>query len=592
MTRYVLKRLLLMVPTFLLITVLVFVLINLAPGRPGGGGAGGQTGENAQESANAREGYRLFKEQYNLDKPILLNFRFMLERSDVEDELETLVRNMGAGLPGEELAHGVGESAARVITGLVNQEYIALDQRLQTEELTDDERAALRIEMQNAGYQQVDAVRPERPDSGNVRDAEDNLENWGNDIVEYLLDVAHDYVHVVPADAEDFWFDGYGVSAREHGIEPGATSATIDGNAVVIHRALTDKVRFMAVQRLTVSAKRTVILGDGERGSGEQEALNRAIVSENNTVALWSYGLDANAEEREEVLAQWSDWYEENQDRFTFTTGQLVQRMFLDTRFARYWGNLAQFKLGTSIRYRRPVTEIIGEHWKYSIFLSVTSLLLAYFISIPLGVLAAVKQNQFADRGVGILLFVLYSLPSFFVASLLQTHLTSATEHLQWFPVDGFQGVDSVEVTSWARFKDIVWHLVLPVTCLTYGALAVLSRYARTGLLDVIRSDYIRTARAKGLTEFVVIVKHAVRNGMIPILTLLGTTLPVLIGGSIIIEYIFTIDGMGKLMLTAITFRDYNVIMGVLLISSVLTLFGILLSDISYALVDPRISFD
>jgi peptide/nickel transport system permease protein len=153
-------------------------------------------------------------------------------------------------------------------------------------------------------------------------------------------------------------------------------------------------------------------------------------------------------------------------------------------------------------------------------------------------------------------------------------------------------GVDPDDSTTLEIFGDIVWHMVLPVICLTYGSLAVLSRYARTGLLDVIRSDYIRTARAKGLSEFVVILKHAVRNGMIPILTLLGTTLPVLIGGSIIIEFIFNIEGMGKLMLTAINYRDFNIIMGVLLISSILTLLGILLSDISYALVDPRISFD
>ncbi|MFT6398925.1 MAG: hypothetical protein ACJAYU_003687, partial [Bradymonadia bacterium] len=376
MTRYVLKRLLLMVPTFLLITVLVFVLINLAPGRPGGGGAGGQTGENAQQSANAREGYRLFKEQYNLDKPIVLNFRFLLERSDVEDELETLVRNMGAGFPGEEAAYDVGVTAASVITGFVNEDYIALDQRLQTEELTEDERDALRVEMQNAGYQQVDAVRPDRPESGEVRDAEDHLENWGNDIVVYLLDIAHDYVHVVPLDAEDMWFDGYGVSARDYGIELGQRTATIDGAALIIHQGLTDKVRFMAVQRLTVSSKRSVILGDGERGSEEQQTLNREIVSENNTVALWAYGLDAGPEERAEVLALWDEWFELNEERFTFTTGQLVQRMFFDTRFANYWSNLAQLKLGTSIRYRRPVTEIISEHWKYSIFLSLASLFL------------------------------------------------------------------------------------------------------------------------------------------------------------------------------------------------------------------------
>jgi peptide/nickel transport system permease protein len=139
---------------------------------------------------------------------------------------------------------------------------------------------------------------------------------------------------------------------------------------------------------------------------------------------------------------------------------------------------------------------------------------------------------------------------------------------------------------------DMTWHMILPLVCLTYGGLAAISRYARTGLLDVIRSDYVRTARAKGLPEWIVIMKHAVRNGLIPILTLLGFTLPALIGGSIIIEHIFAIDGMGKLMITAIQFRDYNVIMGELLIAAVLTLLGILLSDISYALVDPRISLE
>jgi peptide/nickel transport system permease protein len=146
--------------------------------------------------------------------------------------------------------------------------------------------------------------------------------------------------------------------------------------------------------------------------------------------------------------------------------------------------------------------------------------------------------------------------------------------------------------TTMQMLGDMTWHMILPLVCLTYGGLAAISRYARTGLLDVIRSDYVRTARAKGLPEWIVIMKHAVRNGLIPILTLLGFTLPALIGGSIIIEHIFAIDGMGKLMITAIQFRDYNVIMGELLIAAVLTLLGILLSDISYALVDPRISLE
>lgn len=147
-------------------------------------------------------------------------------------------------------------------------------------------------------------------------------------------------------------------------------------------------------------------------------------------------------------------------------------------------------------------------------------------------------------------------------------------------------------MTTLEQLKSVAYHLTLPLICLSYGGLASLSRYARTGVLDVIRADYIRTARAKGLGEGVVIVKHAVRNGMIPILTLLGSLLPVLIGGSVIIEVIFNIPGMGLYLFESITARDYNAIMAVLLISSVLTLLGLLVSDLSYALVDPRISFD
>ena len=159
------------------------------------------------------------------------------------------------------------------------------------------------------------------------------------------------------------------------------------------------------------------------------------------------------------------------------------------------------------------------------------------------------------------------------------------------FPTGGFRDSNYEAFTTWEQLKDIVWHITLPIICLTYPGLASLSRYARTGLLDVIRSDYIKTARAKGLPEYIVILRHAVRNGMIPVLTLLGSILPVLIGGSVVIEVIFAIDGMGQLTYMAITARDYNTIMCTTLISAVLVMLGVLLSDISYALIDPRISF-
>jgi len=160
------------------------------------------------------------------------------------------------------------------------------------------------------------------------------------------------------------------------------------------------------------------------------------------------------------------------------------------------------------------------------------------------------------------------------------------------FPVFGLASIGAEKLSFWARFWDTAWHLVLPVFCMTYGSLAVLSRYMRTAMLEVIRQDYITTARAKGLSENVVIFKHALRNSLIPIITLLAQILPATIGGSIIIETIFSIPGMGKLVFEAILARDYPVIMGELTIVAFLTLLGILVADILYSVVDPRIAYD
>jgi peptide/nickel transport system permease protein len=524
-----------------------------------------------------------------------LNLRFRLEREDVSEHLEIIARNMGGAVAGEEQALGVGATTAQVLTTRINEDYFALLAQASAEGLSDDERADLRRQAQDAGVTQIDAIRPNRPIPGDLRDAEEDIENWGAVIVPFLYELATDYVHLVPANSDDPWFDGFGASSAALGVDGLSTGElSVEGERMRIHPSLTRKVRFLAVQRLSQNGQRRIIFEAGEQASDEERALNREIVEENSTIGTWVYDIDASEPTIEATLAEWTVWYDLNRGRFERTSGENVRMALFDTRFAKYCSNLMALDLGTSIKFRRPVVEVIGEHWRYSIFLSLTSLLLAYFISVPLGVLAAVKQNQFADRGIGLMLFVLYSLPSFFAASLLQSNITGASEieFFRWFPVAGFQGVSSTEVTSIALLKDIIWHLVLPIVCLTYGSLAVLSRYARTGMLDVIRSDYIRTARAKGLSEWVVILKHAVRNGMIPILTLLGTTLPVVIGGSIVIEFIFSIQGMGALMLGSIGARDYNVILGVLLLSAVLTLVGILLSDISYALVDPRISFD
>jgi peptide/nickel transport system permease protein len=230
----------------------------------------------------------------------------------------------------------------------------------------------------------------------------------------------------------------------------------------------------------------------------------------------------------------------------------------------------------------------------YSLSLSVGSLLLAYLIAIPLGIFSAVRKDSPADRATTVVLFMLYSLPSFFVATLLLFFFSygSDFEGLRWFPTGGFRSADALSLSSVDQLGDIARHMALPMLCATYGSLASLSRYMRTGLLDVIRSDYVRTARAKGLPEWQVIGRHAVRNGLLPILTLLAGLLPAALGGAVIIEYIFGIPGMGAWVIDSIFARDYNAIMVVQLLSTVLVLVGILLTDLSYALVDPRIRFE
>jgi peptide/nickel transport system permease protein len=590
---YIFKRILLMIPTLLFVSVAIFAIINAAPGNPGQA-LNSSGSERADQSANAREGYRLFKEHYNLDKPVMLNFRFLITQQDVERHLQVIAQNMQTSIAGETEALIVGSTLSRLVGEIANAETNALRAELAKPGLSDDEKAALRKRVLDAGVVELDPFRPARPAAADVFKAEEDVENWGSDIVPHLHRIANDYLAVTPvgggplrsvavADLDKPLADPF---------DP-AGSVSVKGENLEVHRVMTQKVRFLAVQRLSVNARRRVLVTEGRDADSAMLERNREVVAENARVSQWTYPLHAPRSEREAVLANWNGWFSETAPRFERSLGSKVAMVFFETRFAKYWENLARLDLGTSTRFKRPVWDVIQEHWRYSIFLSIASLLLAYFISVPLGVLAAVRQNQFADRGVGVVLFVLYSLPTFFAATLMQTYLTPAHRSVfSWFPVSGFRAGDPTMQTTWEMTTDIVWHMVLPTICLTYGALAVLSRYARTGLLEVIRSDYIRTARAKGLPEWIVIIKHAVRNGMIPILTLLGTTLPALIGGSIIIEYIFAIDGMGKLMINAIQFRDYNVIMGELLIASVLTLIGILLSDISYALVDPRISFD
>lgn len=249
--------------------------------------------------------------------------------------------------------------------------------------------------------------------------------------------------------------------------------------------------------------------------------------------------------------------------------------------------NLFRGDLGRSFRYKRPVTEVIGAHVGPTLLLSVTSLSLTYLLSIPLGLFASARNGKTDERILSTGLYMLYSFPSFVAALLLQILFFSK---LRWLPLHGMTTSGVYETLStWGKVWDIFQHALLPVVCFTYGSLAYYTRFIDSNMQEVVRQDYVRTAVAKGAGPFRVIVKHAFRNTLIPMVTLIGLTLPALLSGSIIIERIFSWPGMGQLFFDSIGSRDYPTIMGLTLMFSLLTLAGQLLADVLYVVVDPRV---
>ena len=234
----------------------------------------------------------------------------------------------------------------------------------------------------------------------------------------------------------------------------------------------------------------------------------------------------------------------------------------------------------------RPVLDKILERLPLTVGMNVVSLLLTLSIAIPLGILSACRRNSWLDRGVTIFVFLGFAMPSFWLALLLM--LLFGLE-LQWLPISGLTSLDFPHLSLWDKCLDIMSHLALPILVYTLGSLAGMSRYMRACMLEVLRQDYILTAQARGLSGRMVILRHALRNALLPVITLLGLSVPGLIGGSVIIESIFALPGLGQLFYAAVMARDYTMIMGNLVLGAVLTLLGNVLADVCYGLADPRI---
>jgi len=586
MTTYIAKRILLMIPTFFGVSLVVWCVLAAAPKPPvtASEPASAEQGKTAGESGTVSRAERVFRAQYGLDKPAILNFYYGLDRAEVERTIEQQVDPGGT-------ESQRAKRKLRAAEQLVDWGYYAVPALVSIAEDREGEVQRTAVNRLLRTAQRAPRTQPGQQGVSEEQAFENLVIRYENRLLEALAELE-------PAADED----GSGedlvqrkvraVSRWYRGAHDAFPDEGAEDAAALLAEARAEELGEAEVPQLVELA-----LGDGPGAADAARALRRIAGArselEELAVKNVAWEQDARPVERRASRARLRDWWRGVAGRWNYGGGRWLKVMFLETRFARYWGNLLRFDLGQSSVYKEPVIDIMKRRLKYSLTLALGSLILAYLISVPLGLFSAKTHGEPVERGLSVFVFILYSLPTFFVGTLVIRYLAvGQPDSAEWIPTGGFESEGAWRLTTWERLKDIAAHIVAPMLCMTYVSLAALSRYAKTGLLNVIRSDYVRTARAKGLSEFWVTYKHAARPGIIPVITLLGGTLPVVVSGSIIIETIFNIPGFGLLIVSAVTDNDYNVIVGVTLVTAVLVMLGILLSDILYAIADPRISLE
>ena len=259
-------------------------------------------------------------------------------------------------------------------------------------------------------------------------------------------------------------------------------------------------------------------------------------------------------------------------------------------RYGIWLKNISKLDFGDSFKYEEPVTQLVMSKFPVSAMFGVTSFILVYLVCIPLGVIKAVRNGSKFDRATTFMLFIFYSIPPMMLGILLLTFFAGAS-YLDIFPIGGIHADNYEDLSFWGQIWDRIHHAILPLVCYMIGSFTLLTMLMKNSMLDIVKLDYVRTAKAKGLADKAVYMKHALRNALIPIVTGMSGILSLFFAGSILLETIFSLDGMGLLAFTAVQARDYNVLMGLIFIQSMLFLLGRLLTDILYVVVDPRIDF-
>lgn len=360
----------------------------------------------------------------------------------------------------------------------------------------------------------------------------------------------------------------------------------------------TPQMRNMASRFFARGGTRLAFLGANL--SAEQKEANKKISKDNNLLRGFVIGVTDTPEQVSAKLKAMLVWYNENKGTYAFepSAKQKLSTLFLDTRFMRYMGRVFTLDFGTMRNddNKTVISEVV-KRFKYSLTLSLVPMLITFVFCQFFGTLMAYKQGKWQDHSLSLLFLVLYALPIFVVAPFLIEKIALNRDFPFTdtpIPISGFTSPDRIyeSLNSTQRLVDIMKHIFLPIVAIIYGSLAAQSRLARTAVLEVLRQDYIRTAWAKGVAPSSILFHHVGRNASITIVTSIASSLGIVLGGSLIVETLFEIDGFGKFFYDAVLNRDYNVIMFSSLAGSLLSLLGFLLADIAYTVLDPRLSLE
>ncbi|HEY3964880.1 MAG TPA: ABC transporter permease subunit [Planctomycetaceae bacterium] len=601
MWTYIIRRLLLMIPTLFGVTVVSFCIMQLAPGDPlmmqlGAGGSAGQ-------STQTREAFLIQKRDLKLDKPLLLNRNYFRDYTEpvriAAHYLSLSVEEIRAEIPALAQANPTAEDVARreFLRSLKIPEFdSSLPDADQYESLARKIQAWVQVDCEDTGLNGVpEAIALLKRSDTPLRERIGAIRCLNRMVIDpfvftYSSQPREAETPRVVSGWKEWWLKNEKTFPpldpdRKEILEQQFATLVAEPDRGVLFEKLQeasydrDDLPFFAHKLL-----------DG--GTLPERFVASIVLKLFVSVPLkLDVPLDASAAEVADVAANWKLHYDSQQAEYRPSLTTRCLRLFTDTQYAHMVTRLATFNFGRStLATREPVSERLWSAVKVSAPLMIAAQILIYLIAVPLGVICAVRRGRLADNLISLVLFMLYSLPSF-IAGMLFLMTLCFGKPFKVFPAMSLhsEGADDLSWVPW--LADYAWHTVLPIVCLSLFSLAGLAMYSRSSLLDVISQDYVRTARAKGVREVFVILKHALRNGLIPIITLFSSFLPAMLGGSVLVEFLFGIPGMGRLSWVSIEQKDFPTLMALIYVDAIVVMFSILLSDLLYVAADPRISF-